>query len=804
MPTRYDTPPPTPVRRELIAHAWDNLAVMVVANVVNAALSAAVLWPVAPHPALMAWVALHILLNLLRVVIANRIKPIGDEEEAIVRAERLFTLMAGVSGLLWGSALLLVPVGEETLIYRVFVVVMLAGMSLGAAVAHTTHMVAYYLFVVPAMVPYAVFLLSLPDRIDQVTGLVTLIFVGLIFFLVRRLATLAMSAIRLRHENNELVADLTESQARFKTLSEASLEGVVIHDGGRIVDCNKAFETMFSVDRNRIVDGSLADYLSSPALPDREGLLFEGEGAGPDGARFPTELLTQSMVYRGRPVKVTLVRDLTDRRRAETALTESERRYRLLADNVRDVIWITDLDGVFTYLSPSVTRLTGYRPEELIGENVGVLLTPASAEQAKQAFDYLKTHGERMREAWLMEHVRKDRRHVWVEVVGSLITDDTGAPRELIGVTRDVTDRVNAQEEMRGALEKAETATRMKDRFVSMAAHDLRSPFSAMITLVDTLRADPETKLSPLGRAVFDQIASGAETVMTMIDRMLNLGRLQEGALTPRMRFVDVGPLLNLVTATYRPLAEKREIELRNRVTDRRRVWADPDLLEQALHNLVSNAIKFTPAHGHVFIDASAEPPTRLIVTDTGVGAPPEMVDDLFRADVKTTRPGARGERGAGLGLPFSHDMVEAMGGTLAYEPNPTGGSRFVLTLADRQPVILVVDNDANQRLLYAARLKTLDVLVVEAASGEEALTAVDERTPDVVICDLMTPVTDGFALLKALRARPDTVDTPVIMVTGDDAIESRERAFRHGASDFVTKGEKTQDLLPRVSRYIS
>lgn len=256
-----------------------------------------------------------------------------------------------------------------------------------------------------------------------------------------------------------------DSEDRLRALSSAATEGILVHDGGCIVDCNEAAAAMFGTPVAELVGRDVFS-LGAPEYGDllrRNAALeiagpYEVEGVRADGTRFPIEITGRNLPFRGRTRRVVTIRDISERKRAEQALRESETRYRILAENARDVIWMSDLHLNFTYTSPSVLTLRGYTPQEAQNQSIDQILTPPSLALARRVFAEETERGigapngppvrERSRVLEL-EMKRKDGSTVWTEVTLTLVRDDDGRPTGIIGISRDIAERRQAEEERR-------------------------------------------------------------------------------------------------------------------------------------------------------------------------------------------------------------------------------------------------------------------------------------------------------------------------------------------------------------------
>jgi PAS domain S-box-containing protein len=353
------------------------------------------------------------------------------------------------------------------------------------------------------------------------------------------------------------------------------------------------------------------------------------------------------------------------------------------------------------------------------------------------------------------------------------------------------------------AKERAETATKEKDAFVSIVAHDLKSPFTSIVGLLSLVEARKGNELPTKYLELFTAIRANTQRAVNLIDEVLRASRFSSGKIALKRRFFDGAYAALTSVAGYRHVADQKGVTLVNDVPEGTRLYADFQIFNEVVGNLVTNALKFTRANDTIRLFVPDDNPTAIAVADTGVGVDPTVLPHLFRHDVKTTVKGLSGEIGTGMGLPFCHDVMVAHGGDLTVAENPGGGSLFVASLPSVRPRILLADDERGFRLLLAEILRRLDVVIDEVEDGETALAAVRSNPPDLVISDLTMPKMDGFTLLRRIKTDPDIAATPVIMITSDTDLATREKAVRLGVDDFVSKPVKAEELIPRVRRFL-
>jgi PAS domain S-box-containing protein/putative nucleotidyltransferase with HDIG domain len=263
-------------------------------------------------------------------------------------------------------------------------------------------------------------------------------------------------------ERKQAEAALQESEQRFSVLSAAAFEGIVISDRGQIIDVNEQLAAMLGYERPKMIGLPVEKFVAPESLElvlqhVRSGSEepYEHLSLRKDGSTFPVEIRAKSLPYRGRIVRVTAIRDIIERKRAEEALRESERRYRLLAENATDVIWTMDMNLRSTYTSPSVKRQRGYEAEEAMAQPLEQALTPASFELVQRALEQelaleMMPEKDPFRSRTLeLEVIRKDGSTVWAESTMTFLRDSDGQPIEILGVNRDITERLRAEQALR-------------------------------------------------------------------------------------------------------------------------------------------------------------------------------------------------------------------------------------------------------------------------------------------------------------------------------------------------------------------
>ena len=363
----------------------------------------------------------------------------------------------------------------------------------------------------------------------------------------------------------------------------------------------------------------------------------------------------------------------------------------------------------------------------------------------------------------------------------------------------------------------AEEANRLKTRFLSTVSHELRTPLSLIVGLSDlVLRGERDkTALSEATVRDLTQIHINAQHLGRLVSDVLDLASREAGQLRLLRTPLEVGEVLREAATIGEEMAREKGLTWRGRVPERGpQVLGDRMRLRQVVLNLISNAVKFTPA-GEIALDVETNGrEVKVQVSDTGIGIPDAEQTKIFDEFHRTERAIQSGYGGMGLGLTISKYLVEQHGGTIGVRsPGELGrGATFFFTLplldaaqrtdgrvplpelehsaqTDAPRKVLVVDDEPGILALYCRLLEQAGHLALQARSGHEALQIIETARPDLVLLDLMMPQMDGFAVLDELRARETTRDIPVIVLTARPLDEAEIERLNRGVAAIMGKG---------------
>jgi signal transduction histidine kinase len=358
-----------------------------------------------------------------------------------------------------------------------------------------------------------------------------------------------------------------------------------------------------------------------------------------------------------------------------------------------------------------------------------------------------------------------------------------------------------AEQRLREAKDVAEEATRLKDKFVSLVSHDLKGPLSSMLGFLEIFQGEALGKFSDIDKGALTAALKSGENMRKMIDDLLDLSRIKTGIVMPKLAFHDLRGIVVRTLGQIAHAASKKGIGIRNEIPEGTRVYVDQKIFQQVLGNLIGNAVKFC-SDGD-FVTVSSQNANTVVVSDTGIGIRKERLDKLFSYEEKTSTVGTAGETGTGFGLPLCRDIMKAHNGDIRVESTPNEGSRFFLELPHVSPKILLVEDSPMSREVIKIMLSSLDAEVLEASNGIEAVKIIETTRPDLILSDINMPEMDGFELLRRIREDENMEGVVFFVMTGDEELEKREKAFRLGADDFLKKPVAKSDMIPRIRRYL-
>jgi PAS domain S-box-containing protein len=518
--------------------------------------------------------------------------------------------------------------------------------------------------------------------------------------------------------------------------------------------------------------------------------------------------------------------DITKRKQAEESLIASEERYRLLAENVRDVIWSTDMNLKFTYVSPSIKYLGGRTAEEVMPMSLEQLLSPSSQELARKAFDEelalaevtpVDSNRSRMLE---IEFVRADGSILWAELKMNFVRGSDGRPEGILGVMRDITDRRRAEEERRELEQKAQAAARLASvgELAAGVAHEINNPLTGVIGYAELLMQEdvPEHIKDDL-----EVIHDGAQRVAGIVKGLLKFARQTRPERIP----VNINEIIKVTLRLRAYELETNDIKVvTNLASDLPLTVADPGQLQQVFLNLTVNAeTEMKLAHGKGRLSIRTEQIDdiiRISFKDDGPGIARKNLGRIFDPFFTTREVG----KGTGLGLSICHGIINEHGGKIYADSQAGKGATFVVELpvvAEKKRAakrlglshkpegtnrarILVVDDEPVVGQLLSHILEEEGYKIEVSEDGKDALDRIKKKRYSLILLDIKLPGLSGSELYERIRGISLSLAKRVVFMTGDVMAADTEAFLARTKVRFVTKPFNVNQLKQEINRYLA
>ena len=616
-----------------------------------------------------------------------------------------------------------------------------------------------------------------------------------------------------------------DAAARLAAIVEASDDAIVSTTlDGIITSWNRGAERLFGHGASEAIGQSI----SLVVPPDRAGEIadvlarirsgqpverFETVRTRKDGALLSIALTVWPLRdARGRVTGASAIaRDIGEQRR----LDEAQSRLAAIINSSDDAIVSKTLDGVITSWNRSAERLFGYTAAEAVGQPIFLIIPPERRAEEEMVLG-------RIRAGQIVDHFdtvrrRKDGVLVEISLTVSPVRDARGRIIGASKIARDVTQRKRVERERAAMFAEAQQANRAKDEFLAMLGHELRNPLGAISSAIRLL--EPMDAVSERAALARDVIARQTRHLARLVDDLLDVARVMTGKVLLERQPLD---LADAVTRHVNSVRATGKMQDHHVTLETGPVWVDADSLriEQIVGNLVSNALKYTPAGGRITIRVGPDDGHGLLsIEDTGVGMAPHLLARVFDLFVQGERRLDRTQGGLGIGLTLVRRLVELHGGTVdASSEGPDRGSRFTVRLPAIAPRIvetarrsgawdvatrriLIIEDNADARAMLRHLLEAAGHEVHEAGDGRRGLEMALSLRPDVALIDLGLPGLDGFEIARQLRASDDRRNILLVAVTGYGSPEDRERSLLAGFDVHLIKPVDPDMLAGVLSR---
>ena len=574
------------------------------------------------------------------------------------------------------------------------------------------------------------------------------------------------------NEQEKLKAKESELQF-YNQIIQNTFDGIAIVENSRFFKANKSFLKIFGFESENELEGRyfldiiwdddtirVSEFIrlveSKKQLPGRIDFI----GRRIDNTKIFIEMTVGLLEIESRKVLILSVRDVTEKIEAHRQLRESEEKYRTVSENLDDCLFSFEKVGFIfkpVFCTSAIKKITGYSQSAFLSDYKFFfrIAFPDDIKKIKPRLrDILESKTKKFDELEF-RIINQDGNIVWVKVKLNFQRSISGNIQKIFGLMSDVTVSKKNEEEIISSVEELKKLNDTKDKFISIVSHDLRTPFTSILGFTDLLQNDES--LSDSERKQYIKfIRESAQTMLSLVNSVLDWTRLQTGRVKFEPERTNITEIIKRVVNSLSGAAMQKSIRIYNLVNEDIYLFLDKNLISQVFYNLISNAIKFTMENGRIEISAAPNSNRTFFnfsIKDNGIGIKPEDVKRLFSVDSKFTTEGTSGEKGSGLGLSLVKEIIEKHNGKIWVESQYRKGSNFQFSLPAYSAIILLVEPDSSDRMLFSKLIKNFkpDFDIHTASLASEALSKIKQFNPALVIADNSLSDMNGLDFVKQI-----------------------------------------------------
>ena len=630
--------------------------------------------------------------------------------------------------------------------------------------------------------------------------------------------------------------DAIERDAALRNaVVDVALDCIVMMDqSGMILAFNPAAEQTFGYKREEVVGRNLAEVLIPEEMRDAHhmglrkyletgegpvlGKRIEVEAINSKNERLWVELAISPVEYADVTYFSAYLRDITAAKHADQKLKLSEQKFQSLFDLSADAIIVHDFRGKILDVNQTATTLLQRSKDELIGMLLSELHPKDQSKRSMAALGQMWDTGHARLQ---LDFIRADGERVPTEIVARLMDTEEGVVCH--GVVRDITDRVAYEKSLKAAKETAERANNAKSEFLANMSHEMRTPLNGVLGSLGLVERD---HLLPSQRELIESAEHSGETLLTLIQDLLDLSKIEAGVLEINKEPFDPAEALDIVRQLFEPVARDKGLNLAIEKPEQNvSLLADGGRIRQVIINLVGNAIKFTNA-GQIkvrarVIELAEQTRFRVEVQDTGPGISRENQAVLFDRFKQLDSSHSKRHGGAGLGLAICRELITLMSGEMGVNSDLGQGSTFWFDIPiqiDKRKTkrranlqesnsmlsghILLAEDSATNAAVACRLLKKLGVSCDCAKNGKEAFVRAQSGQYDLVLMDIGMPEMDGLQATRMLRE--NGFSKPIIALTAHALQGDREKALEAGMNGYLTKPMRFDEFKEELMKWMS
>ncbi len=639
---------------------------------------------------------------------------------------------------------------------------------------------------------------------------------------------------------------LKEKVVKSERLNESIIKTAVdaiitIEEDGSIRSWNEAAQRIFGYHSSEIVNKSILKifpnkYINTKPnldtkrlvkiwLRNKIGQITELSAIRKDGTEFLLEMSASVWESNNQSFITGIFRDITERKQSNYTLQKLS--YAL--KNTKEVLFMTDTDGVFTYINPQFTKMYGYEPHEIIG-----VQTPRIIKNPKNNRDYglfwEKLLNKESIATSQYTNIKKDGSIIYVEGSAGPILNDDGEIIGFLGVHRDITERLKVLDNLKVALAKSKESDRLKSEFLATMSHELRTPLNSIIGLSSLI--DENTPKSDV--VEFNKIInSSGEHLLDIVEDLFDISLIESGQIEVVKRQVNLQSVLleidKLMKIEQGKLG-KDHLELNLIVPKEYKnisINTDAIKLKRILKNLLKNALKFTEEgyinYGYNIYQVDDKTMVKFFIEDTGIGIHKDHQELIFEVFRQADGSFGRKHEGMGVGLSTAKKLIILLGGTIWVDSLEGNGSSFFFTIPFEQEnslielnskvedrnkstklkTVLIVEDDDSSYEFIKSVLELKNINYIRAKNGKVAVEYCNDNPDvDLVLMDINMPVMNGYEASKQIKLVNPKL--PIIAQSAYAIFGDKEKALKAGCDDYITKPIVMEELLTLIYKFIN
>lgn len=629
--------------------------------------------------------------------------------------------------------------------------------------------------------------------------------------------------------------ELKESREKHQSLSEASFDSIFFSDKGICIEQNQAARDIFGYSDEEAIGRPGTDWI---VPEDRELVMrnmlsghtkpYEVTALRKDGTTFPCTLRGKMFSHKGKLVRVTSLRDISDQKLAEAALEKSEKMFSQFMDQVPALVFMKNAESRMTYSNHAMHKALG--AENWLGKSLHEIYDPETAERIiEDDKKTLQAGIVKIDESFF--NLDGELHHYETQ---KFVLENVGHEKYIGGVAIDITNRKKAEEEVKKAKLDAENANIAKSEFLSRMSHELRTPLNSILGFAQLMQMG---ELNKNQEKNINYIYNGGKHLLQLINEVLDISSIEAGRISFSIEPTKFNLVLQEITEVLSPQFKDKGIkfELHDSPSNYEIVMTDYLRLKQILLNLLDNSIKYGKEGGEILVSTETRltqnmtTNLRVSIKDNGIGISPANLTKIF---TPFERVGAEktNTEGTGLGLSVVQKLLIAMGGSIEVESVINEGSTFIFELPianlngiyninnlssnstitesrafNAGSILYVEDNISNIELVEdIIKSKRNQINLIIDSTGGSALELAIENQPDLILLDLDLPEIHGSEILVSLKKEEKTMNIPVVIVSANVIPQMREKQIALGATDYLSKPFDIFDFLNLVDKYVT